>query len=177
MKFDDLVAISGTSGLFKMLANRPNGLIVEDLNDGKRKFVSARKYQFTPLATIGIYTQDDDTRELRKVFESMAEKYDSLPPVSTNASPTEISNYFAEILPDYDRERVFIGDVKKVIKWFNFLYKHDILSQLEPAQSEEETEETEAENSAENTEEADPTTAEEETTTPTEAEATDTTEQ
>ena len=69
MKLDDLVAVSGMSGVFKLAANRTNGLIIEDLDNGKRKFAPARKHQFTPLASIGIFTLDDST-ELKIIFRT-----------------------------------------------------------------------------------------------------------
>ena len=62
MKIEEFVAVSGLSGLYKMVANRNNGLIVADLDTGKRKFAPARKHQFTPLASIGIYTNQNNSR-------------------------------------------------------------------------------------------------------------------
>jgi len=64
MKFDEMVAVSGMSGIYKLVANRSNGLIIEDVDSGKRKLAPARKHQFTPLASIGIYTGEEDTAEL-----------------------------------------------------------------------------------------------------------------
>ena len=65
MKLDEFVAVSGLPGVFKMVANRNNGLIVENIETGKRKFAPTRRHQFTPLASIGIYTDGpEDTLEL-----------------------------------------------------------------------------------------------------------------
>lgn len=141
MKLEDFVAVSGMPGVFKMVANRNNGLIIEDLDNGKRKLAAARSHQFTPLASIGIYA-GDDTEELKVVFKSMLEKYESLPPVSVNASKDEIFDYFGEILPNFDRERVYISDIKKVIKWFNFLHERNLLS-LEEEETEDKSKEEE----------------------------------
>ncbi len=126
MKLEDFVAVSGLPGLFRMVANRSNGLIVEDLDSGKRRFASARKHQFTPLASIGIYT-DDDTAELSTVFQNMKDQLETNPPVPTNSSSDDLADYFASILPEYDRDRVHNSDIKKVIKWFNFLHSRDLL--------------------------------------------------
>ena len=127
MKLDDFVAVSGIPGVFKMAANRSNGLIVEDLDTGKKRFVSARKHQFTPLASIGIYT-DDDTTELKFIFQSMLDQMESNPPIAVNAPKAAIVEYFIKILPEFDKDRVYISDIKKLIKWFNFLHKRDMLN-------------------------------------------------
>ncbi len=136
MNLEDFVAVSGLPGVFRMAANRSNGLIVEDLDSGKRKFVSARKHQFTPLASIGIYTQDD-TEELDVIFKTMMEKSATLAPIPHNSKPAEVISYFKEILPDYDEDRVYLSDMKKVIKWFNFLNDRKLIS-LEEEKSKEE---------------------------------------
>ncbi len=127
MNLEDFVAVSGLPGVYKMAANRSNGLIVEDLDSGKRKFVSARKHQFTPLASIGIYTQED-TEELDTIFTTMINKSATVAPIPHNSKPAEVISYFKEILPNYDEDRVYLSDMKKVIKWFNFLNERKLLS-------------------------------------------------
>ena len=128
MNLEDLVSVSGMSGVFKMAANRNNGLIIEDLDNGKRKFASARKHQFTQLESIAIYTDDDDSVELTKVFRSMLEQIDDNPPVATNAKSDIVREYFNDILPNHDRDKVHVSDIKKLIKWFNFLKERNLLS-------------------------------------------------
>ncbi|MEL6389985.1 MAG: DUF5606 domain-containing protein [Bacteroidota bacterium] len=120
MRIDEVVAVSGLPGLFKIGATRSNGLIVEDIDTGKSRFVSVRKHQFTPLATVAIYT-DMDTVEIDHVFKAMLEKKDDTPIPSPKSSSKELFDYFSLILPDYDRDQVLISDVKKVIKWYLFL--------------------------------------------------------
>ena len=128
MNLEDLVSVSGMSGIFKMAANRNNGLIIEDLDNGKRKFASARKHQFTPLESIAIYTDDDDSVELKKVLRSMLEQLESNPPVSTSAKSDEVREYFNKILPNHDRDKVHVSDIKRLIKWFTFLNERTLLS-------------------------------------------------
>lgn len=135
MNLDKFVAVSGLSGVYKMAANRSNGLIVEDLDNGKRKFVSARRHQFTPLASIGIYTYED-TEELAVIFKTMKDKTETLPVVAHNAPPKEISAYFREILPEFDEDRVYVSDMKKVLKWFTFLSERNLLVETEPVEEE-----------------------------------------
>lgn len=120
MDFKDLLAISGLPGIYKMIANRSNGLMVVPVEGGKRKFVSSRKHQFTPLESISIYTTKDST-PLDVIFKSMQEKLSALPLPDGKASSKEAETYFKEILPDYDPYRVHTKDIKKVIKWFKAL--------------------------------------------------------
>jgi len=122
MTIDEIVAVSGMPGLYKIGGSRPNGMIVEDLDSGKSKFVSMRKHQFTPLGTVAIYTHEDAT-EINTVFETIAAKETSVPPPPLNSPSGQLFDYFEKILPDYDRDRVMVSDVKKVIKWFYFLKK------------------------------------------------------
>jgi hypothetical protein len=140
MNLENLVAVTGFPGLFRMAANRGNGLIVEDLNTGQRKFVSSRKHQFTPLVSIAVFTDDGESTELKNVFQNMLEKAETHPPVNANTATTEeLFAYFAEVLPNYDRDRVFPGDVKKIIKWFNFLRERDLLSTEPPRETTQDT--------------------------------------
>lgn len=139
MKIKGLVAVSGLPGLFKMVANRNNGLIVEDLANGKRRFASVRQHQFTPLESIGIYTNDGETSELKNVFQSILDKLETLPAPALTETSDKLHTYFAQILPDYDRDRVHTGDIKKAIKWF--LYLHE-LGYTTMEEEEEEAEET-----------------------------------
>lgn len=124
MNLEELVAVSGLPGLYKMAANRNNGLIVEDLETGKRRFASARKHNFTPLASIGVFTEDGDSVPLKDVFRNMKDQMQDNPPVDPNADREELFEYFEDILPTYDKDRVYPKDIKKIITWFDFLQAH-----------------------------------------------------
>ena len=105
MNLEKLVAISGKSGLFSMVSNRSNGLIVEDLDNNKRFFVSARSHQFTPLASISIYTEDEEeTVELKEVFKRMKAGLDQNPLVDIKADSSAFRTYFENVMPEHDRE-------------------------------------------------------------------------
>jgi hypothetical protein len=118
MKLKNIISVSGESGLFELVDSKNNGVILKSPLSGKVKFYSARIHQFTPLETIGIYT-DTDTAELSDIFNTMKSKESSLPVPSVKDSGNKIMDYFVQILPDYDRDRVYASDVKKVIKWYN----------------------------------------------------------
>ncbi len=124
---DDLIAVSGLPGLYKMVANRNNGLIVEDIESGKRRFCSIRKHQFTPLGSISIYTMMD-TISLQDVFKNMQAQSDEVPMPDGNWDKATLNEYFKEIVPEYDRDKVYPSDIKKLIKWYRFLQEHDLLA-------------------------------------------------
>lgn len=136
MNLNKLVAVSGRSGIYRMAANRSNGLIIEDLDSGKKIFAPSRKHQFTPLESISIYTDnEEDTVELKQVFHKMLEQFEANPPVGTKSNSAIIKNYFETILPEYDRDRVLVSDIKKIIKWFNYLNDRQLLSLEEPVEA------------------------------------------
>lgn len=129
-KLEHLLAITGMPGIYRMRANRSNGLIVEDLDHGKTQFVPIRNHQFTPLESVAIYTTTDSV-ELMKIFLTMAEKEAQVPPVDVKSSNEDLYGYFQEILPDYDKDRVYPNDIRKVIKWYGFLKERGMISDSE----------------------------------------------
>ena len=123
MELKDLVAVSGLPGLYKLVTTRSNGLVIADLDSGKTRFCSLRKHQFTPLETVGIYTHMDTT-ELKEVFKAMI----SNPPPDKKIQNSEYFKYFEEVLPDFDRDKVYLSDIKKIIKWYEFLKQREMLT-------------------------------------------------
>lgn len=124
MKLDNIVAVSGLSGLYKLLATRPNGLLIESFENGKRQFVSVRKHQFTPLVSIGIYTYTD-VAALDDVLKKVHETKESNPLPELTAKAEDLRTWFKTIVADHDEDRVHINDIRKVIKWYTFLAEHD----------------------------------------------------
>lgn len=142
MSLEKLVVVGGIAGVHKVAANRSNGLIIENLDTGKKRFAPSRKHQFTPLESITIYTEDDEeTLELSKVFHTMFTKLEEVPVVENNASNDDLRAYFEKVIPNYDRDRVFIGDMKKMVKWFRFLNDRNLITLEEEKTEEEKTEE------------------------------------
>lgn len=140
MNLEKLVSVTGRiNGIFKVAGNRNNGLIIEDLQSGKRKFASSRGNQFTPLESIGIYTDDGESVELKVVFRNMQQQREDNPPISPDASQEELREYFFDVLPNHDPERVYTRDIKRVIKWFNLLEEKGYLKEEEPATETEES--------------------------------------
>lgn len=139
MNLEKLIAVSGLPGLYRVIGNRNNGLIIEELESGKRRFASSRQYQYTPLESIAVYTDDGESTELKNVFRSMRDQLAERPVVEVSAPADELHTYFANILPNYDRDRVHTGDIKKIIKWFGFLHAGNLLAES-PAEAGEEEE-------------------------------------
>ena len=120
-----ILAISGQPGLFKMIAEAKNSIIVESLLNGKRMPAHSTS-KISSLEDIAIYT---DTTEvpLKDVFKSIAEKEESNA-IEKIPSGNDLKAYFAEILPEYDRDRVYTSDMKKIVQWYNLLQKSDLLN-------------------------------------------------
>jgi len=137
MNLEKLIAVSGLPGIYRVAVSRANGLILEDLDEGKKQFASARKHQFSPLESIAIFTDDGDSVELKKVFRNMLDQIEDNPPLEGNAKTDELYDYFEDVLPNFDKDRVFPGDIKKVIKWFNFLNNRGLLQQEQSSDEEE----------------------------------------
>lgn len=126
MRIKDIIAVSGVPGLSKLVTSRDNGLLLRDLDSGRTKFYATRKHQFTPLETVAIYT-NVDTIELKDVIKTMIEQQAENPIIAHNASSPEIISYFEKIIPDYDRDRVYLSDMKKVLKWYRKLEEKGLL--------------------------------------------------
>ncbi len=122
----DILAISGYGGLFKFISQGRTGIIVESLEDNKRMNASATA-KISALEDIAIFTDIDDI-PLKDVFKAIYEKENGGISINHKSSADELKNYFAEILPDYDRDRVYVSDIKKVISWYNILHKFEMLN-------------------------------------------------
>ncbi len=136
-----ILAVSGQGGLFKIVSQAKNSIIVESLIDGKRMPAYATS-RISALEDISIFTEDGDVK-LYDVFKNISEKEDGGQAISHKVSANELKKYFTEILPDYDQDRVYVSDMKKVIQWYNLLQEREVLnfSEEEAAEEEVQTEE------------------------------------
>lgn len=139
-----ILSVSGKPGLYKLVSSGKNMVIVESLIDGKKMPVHARD-KVVSLGDISIYTETDDV-PLKDIFVSIKQKENGeKASINTGAKPDELKKYFAEILPDFDRDRVYPTDIKKMIGWYNLLITSNIDFEKEEKVAEEnETEEKEA---------------------------------
>lgn len=126
MDLKGIIAISGRPGLYKVVTQGKNSLIVESLGDNKR-FPAYATDRISALDDISIYTYDEDT-PLRDVLESMYKKQDGKEGISHKESASVLRDYLLEILPDFDQERVYPSDIKKLFQWYNLLHKAGVLA-------------------------------------------------
>ena len=129
MGLDKILAISGKPGLYELKAQTRTGFLAESLLDGKRLSVSIR-HNVSVLSEIAIYTFTEEV-PLREIFLKIQEKENGEQAISHKESKNKLEAYFSEVLPDYDEDRVYPSDIKKVIQWYNLLQKNNLLGALE----------------------------------------------
>ena len=145
-----ILAISGQSGLFKMVAESKNNIIVESLDTKKRLPVHSTS-KVSALEDIAIYTETGDV-PLKEVFKAIAEKENGGQTISHKSSANELKSYFGEVIPEFDRDRVYVSDIKKVLMWYNILQEKDMLDfseEEDPDQDESKADDTETEKDSE----------------------------
>lgn len=141
MQYREIVAVTGLSGLYQLLTTKSDGAIVRSVSEKTTKFISARQHNVTPLESIEVYTIGDNVR-LQVVFQKMSENEGSNPPSAVNASDAKaIKAYFKNIFPEFDEDRVYVSDMKKMLKWYEILNANGLLN----FEAEEATEEVAAE--------------------------------
>lgn len=121
----ELASISGQSGLFKLVRPARHGVLVESLDAKATRSLAPASNKVSLLSEIGIYTQDsDETAPLTDVFERIHQQYGTALPVTGKSSEAELSNFLGEVLPDYDRQRVYQSDIKKLVTWYSIVSQH-----------------------------------------------------
>jgi hypothetical protein len=126
MSLDKIMSISGKPGLYKVLTQTRSGAIVESLLDKKRINVTIHS-NVSVLSEIAIYTIHEE-KPLAEIFESIKQKENGQQTsISHKDNKDALEEYFFNILPDYDEDRVYPSDIKKVIQWYNLLQKNDLL--------------------------------------------------
>lgn len=126
MGYNQLVAVSGLSGLFELVSSKPDGGIVRSLEDGSTRFVSTRVHQFSHLESIEVYTIRENVN-LVEVFMAMEKASQDLPAEKDAAA---VKHYFKQVFPDMDFERVYDSDRRKMVKWFTQLKSANIALKL-----------------------------------------------
>jgi len=135
MDLKEIMAISGKPGLFQLVAQSKNGIVVESLLDGKR-FTAFAHERVSSLEEISVYT-DDEELALKEIFKRMHEKHEGGEALDSKSDKKALRAYFEEVVPEHDQERVYTSDIKKMISWYNLLVEKEMLDFTE--------EETEAE--------------------------------
>ena len=125
MDLSKILSIAGKPGLYEMISNTKNGVLVESLLDGKR--IPAFSHErISSLEEISVFTETDDV-PLKQIFHSMFNIMNQQPALSHKSSAKELTAFFASVLPDYDSDRVYVSDIKKMVQWYNLLQSKGLI--------------------------------------------------
>lgn len=119
MDLKKIFAVSGKPGIFELKVQTRTGILAENLLDGKSSTIGIRD-NVSMLAEIAIYTDSEEIK-LYEVFKKIAEKESNGPAISHQANQNDLLSYFEAVLPNYDKERVYASNIKKVLQWYNLL--------------------------------------------------------
>ena len=130
MTLDKILAIAGKPGLFALKIQTRTGFVAESLIDGK-KITVGLKSNVSLLSEISVYTYSEE-KPLTEIMRAIAIKEDNGPAISHKEDNSKLIAYFLEVLPDYDQERVYPSDIKKIVNWYNMLQAKGLVSKEEP---------------------------------------------
>ncbi len=147
MELEKIISISGKPGLFKLVSQLKNGFIIEDVST-KKKVSIGNSSQVSLLDNIAMFTTDKEVA-LFEVFENIAKANGFGETISHKSADAELREFMSSALPDYDKDRVYISDIKKLLQWYNILHKAGFIHQDSFAKPEQNTEEQAAEDKVE----------------------------
>ncbi len=124
MKLKEIAAISGKPGLYKILKSTPKGVIVETLDEQKKRSSMGISHRVSLLKEISIYTTDEEgVILLEQALYNIHQKYNGEIPVHKKSEESELISFMEEIIPQYDRNRVFMSDMKKLVSWYGIIFQ------------------------------------------------------
>jgi len=122
MDYKDIATVSGKGGLFQVIAPTRGGVILESMDEHKKKLVVSMNSKVSVLGEISIYTTDKwGTRTLQEVMTKIHGEFDGDTGLSGTSDPEELKSFMKFILPEYDEDRVYVSDIKKLVNWYNLL--------------------------------------------------------
>ncbi|MCK4921533.1 MAG: DUF5606 domain-containing protein [Bacteroidales bacterium] len=121
MELKDILAIGGKPGLYKFVSQAKNGIIVEGLQDKKRLPAYATD-KVSALDDIAVFTEEEEV-PLAEVFVNIFKKMEGGAAINHKSDSSELKDFFSDVLPGYDRERVYVSDIKKILAWYNLLHE------------------------------------------------------
>jgi len=143
MTLSEIATITGKGGLFKVLAPTKSGVILESLDDAKTKTVASASQRLSLLHEISIYTTTKDgTVSLEEVLKKINKEFGSDVGIDADADASELKAFLKSLLPEYDEDRVYVSDIKKLVKWYYILLKYspEIFQEKETQEKEEKAE-------------------------------------
>jgi hypothetical protein len=144
MTLAEVATVSGKSVLYKILAPTKSGVILESMDDTKTKLVATTSHKLSLLNEISIYTTTKEgTVPLEDILKRIHKDFNDDLGVDGNSDPAELKSFMKSILPEYDEQRVYVSDIKKLVRWYNAILKHapEIIT-ASPSESEVKSEET-----------------------------------
>lgn len=134
MDLSQILSILGKSGLYKLVAQTKNGVIIESLADKKRT-VAFDSDTISSLEEISVFTVEKDI-PLKDVFKMIHDKEGGKSTIDPKVEEPKIRDYFSQILPNYDKEKVYLSDIRKMLTWYNLLLANNMLDFSEPKEGE-----------------------------------------
>ena len=124
MEFSEIASISGKSGLYKILKPGKTAVVLEALDPSKTKIVAGATHRVSVLNEISIYTTTKEgTVPLAEVLKKIYEQFGADPGVDAESDPNELRAFLKSVLPEFDEQRVYVSDIKKLVKWYGILLK------------------------------------------------------
>jgi hypothetical protein len=125
MKLAEIASVSGKGGLFKVIASTKSGLVLESLDEAKTKLVATGNHRISILHEISIYTTTKEgTVPLGDVLKKIHEAYGNDPGVDADSDASELKSFLKSVVPDFDDTRVYVSDMKKLVRWYSLLVKY-----------------------------------------------------
>lgn len=122
MEYSDVASVSGKGGLFKVVSPTRTGVILESLDGSKKKLVAGMQTKVSVLSDISIYTTDGEGAvPLKDVMVKIHEEFGSDTGLSGTSDAEELKSFLKHVLPNYDEDRVYVSDIKKLVNWYNHL--------------------------------------------------------
>lgn len=122
MKLEDIATISGKGGLFRILKPGKSGVILESLDDAKTKLVATAHHKLSVLSEISIYTTTKEgTIPLGDLLKKINQEFGNDLGLDDDADNAELKSFMKSVLPEYDQDRVYVSDIKKLVRWFGIL--------------------------------------------------------
>ena len=142
MDFNEIASVSGKSGLYKVLKQMRTGLVLESLDGTNTKLVTGPHHRVSLLNEISIYTMDyDKTIPLQEIFSTIYKEFGEDPGVDGKDDADELKAFMEHVAPDYDKDRVYVSDMKKLVSWYLILVK--VAPEIMQEQKEEKSSEKE----------------------------------
>ena len=124
MEYNEIASVAGKGGLYKVVKPTRTGVILESLDNQKKKIVANATQRISVLSDISIYTTDqEDSRSLVEVMHTIFEEFGDDPGIDSTSDSDELKSFLKHVLPEYDEQRVYPSDIKKLVSWYKILHR------------------------------------------------------